>query len=144
MSVEKAKQLILKSFTRNSKEGTHYDDQFVFLQSMGNDVVHNDVLEAERQLYAEGFLDSKGCLTGLGFTLLFPSNLPAIRQQVLNEFKNQRLRANDIVDMRLLNINLLMHLNTQEREDVFKILEQLHYEGILDIEKQRIRLIKPI
>lgn len=131
--LEEAKQFVKSSFARDSEVGTPIDGRFIFQRGIHlTPPVKSEIENAINSLIEQGFLSHDGRLTQKGFNELFPSNLPHVKNKLLNELKSQRLEAGHVVDQRSLLHNLIIKMNKQEAEDLDVVLNQLITDGFLE------------
>lgn len=130
--IENAKQFVMNSFPRNSQVGDGIDPRYLAFSDAA--LQYREVLpNALSELQLEGFLTRENRLTEKGFIYLFPSNIENLKENFFHFLRTFYIGRGHIVDIRLLNINFLVKLNTQDREDFLnKVLPDLVSSGYLE------------
>ena len=140
--IKQAKQFVMGSFPRNSQVGDSIDFRHVSYSNAA--LQYRDVLpNALSELQMEGFLTSDDRLTEKGFTYLFPSNVESLKKKFFNFLNTCHIGQGNIVDVRLLNLNFFVHLNTQDQEDFKnKVLPDLVSKDYLEDRNGQLYVIK--
>ncbi|WP_336943334.1 hypothetical protein [Acinetobacter modestus] len=144
MSLVSAKQLIWDAMGRDAIVGSYCDQRYIMIQAVKRGITRQEMQDAFDSIIKCGYLTNEGKLTELGFSYLYPSNVPYIKQRLIDAIKAQNLRVNDIVSPAVLNTNLIMHLNTQERKDLEVAFQELLQENILEPDEKRLRLKRSV
>lgn len=144
MSLVSAKQLIWDAMGRDAIVGSSCDQRVILIESAQRGIPQQDIRDAYDSIIKTGYLTKEGKLTQLGFTYLYPPNVPYMKRKLIEAIKAQKLSVNDIVSPTKLHADLIMYLNARERQDIEIAFQELQQENILEHDGKNLKLKKSI
>lgn len=140
--IEKAKQFVMNSFPPTSQVGDGIDPRYLAFSNAA--LQYREVLpNALSELQFEGFLTPENRLTEKGFTYLFPSDIENLKESFFIFLSTFNIGRGHIINAKLLNINFLLKLNTQDRADfIHEVLPDLVSSGYLEEKEGQLYVAK--